>query len=89
MGCHYKLKDCPFCGGEAIFKITANISNHTTVGYHYSIVCSKCGCTPFSKDTQMEICMSQKDGSLYPTGVSQVRQQKLVDEWNTRTQKEG
>ena len=85
MSCYYTLKPCPFCGGKAIFSIISNVSTHTEIGYEYTIKCSKCGCSPFKEITKINVCMSEKDGSLYATSETQVRQQELVKVWNTRT----
>ena len=85
----YKLKPCPFCGGEAIFSISSNISTHTKVAYEYTIKCSQCGCTPIKQKEVLEICMCPHTGELYATGESQVKQSRMVGDWNTRTQQKG
>lgn len=40
---NYELKPCPFCGRTADFETKGNISNHTEVGFDFTIKCGECG----------------------------------------------
>jgi hypothetical protein len=82
-----ELLPCPFCGSEAHFIKTSNISTHTGVGFVYIIACSKCKCTPIQKANEMYIQLD-KDGELKITSASEIVRQNMIDEWNTRTPKE-
>lgn len=38
-----ELKECPFCGGKAIFRTKSTITGSANVGFYFSIKCEKCG----------------------------------------------
>lgn len=88
-GFNYKLKPCPFCGGNAIFSVISNFSNHQYVGFDYTIKCSECGCSPFETNTRAEYFLSKNNGDIIIEGTSQIRQQELVKKWNNRPTEKG
>ena len=38
-----ELKPCPFCGGEASFRVNVNTERRTTKGWRFGITCTNCG----------------------------------------------
>ena len=82
-----ELLPCPFCGSEAHFIKTSNISTHTGVGFDYIIACSKCKCTPIQKAKEMNVYLDKK-GEIKITEASESVKQNMIAEWNTRTPKE-
>lgn len=84
----FDLKPCPFCGGKAVFETISNSSYHQGVRFGYTIKCSKCGCTPFKDNSEMSVFLA-KDGDVIRTAESQVRQERLVKEWNNRPTEKG
>jgi hypothetical protein len=73
--------------GKAEFITVSNNSNHTGVGFDYIIDCSKCKCTPIQKSQELNVFLDE-NGELKITDASVVNKRNMIDEWNTRTQKE-
>ena len=82
---NYVLKPCPFCGGKAEFITIHNKSNHTSVGFNYTIACSSCSCTPIRLAGEMNVFLD-KDGEVKITEASAIKKQNMIAKWNTRTQ---
>lgn len=78
-----ELKPCPFCGGEAHFIPTRQISTSIGVGFSYIIACSKCNCTPMQKEKDLYIYLS-KDGKIKIDSGSNIGMQNAIKDWNTR-----
>ena len=38
-----KLRDCPFCGGNAIFETRSTMASYGNSGITFTVKCSKCG----------------------------------------------
>lgn len=74
----FKLKPCPFCGGEAYFKIATTGHICETRSIHFRIECRKCGISRgrgevfYRADDNLNMIVTYDD------------RQKAVDEWNER-----
>ena len=79
-----ELLPCPFCGSEAHFITTSNISTHTGVGFNYIIECSVCKCTPIQKAKEMNVYLG-KNGDIKITDASDTVRRNMIVEWNHRT----
>ena len=74
-----KLKECPFCGGMAVFNTRSNSSSHHRVGFNFEIECEDCG-AKLPKLYKVE-CYLAKDGCINPFYDDRKR---AVEEWNKR-----
>ena len=78
-----ELKPCPFCGSEAKFAAKGYTSSNYTVGFSCVIECTKCGCTPFSKNIDITITLL-KNGEVEPTDAGKVNIENMIYIWNRR-----
>lgn len=39
----YNLRPCPFCGGNAVFKVITTIASTSKSGMTFCVQCTKCG----------------------------------------------
>lgn len=39
---NYNLRPCPFCGGEAIFKVISTVASTSKCGVTFNVQCAKC-----------------------------------------------
>lgn len=77
-----ELKECPFCGGKAIFRSKSTIIDSVGAGFHYSIKCQKCGLEyPEFGTVQMRL---NEDGTV---SFIQDDRYELAVMWNFRIEK--
>ena len=74
-----KLKNCPFCGGEAAYIITNKISDVTGMGFGLRIQCKKCNLS--HPKTETLIININEDGSVRYIKDGRT---DLANKWNTR-----
>ena len=73
-----ELKPCPFCGGEAKFKIDSYFNTSTCAGFKFYIKCSKC-----------DVDLKKKyeySSSMFSSGqITVVREKnRAIRDWNRR-----
>lgn len=74
-----KLEKCPFCGGEAIFYITGEVTKHFEIGFGFKIKCTRCGIT---FPTAGKVSLTLEDsGTLRYTEDNRL---ELASKWNSR-----
>ena len=74
-----KLKNCPFCGGEAAFIVASKINDGTGIGFDLRIQCKKCNLT-LPKPALLMINLNE-DGSFRYIKDGRT---DLANKWNNR-----
>lgn len=74
-----ELKNCPFCGGKAVFNTVGNSSAHHGVGFDFKIECEDCG-VKLPKRYKVEFSLTDS-GEINPLHDDRKR---AVEEWNNR-----
>lgn len=74
-----EIKPCPFCGGEARFRVSENRSAHFGVGFTFFVECTKCG----AKYPKRYECLFYMDGNGTINARTDERAQ-AIDDWNRR-----
>ena len=74
-----KLKNCPFCGGEAAFIIGSKINDVTGIGFNLRVQCKKCNLT-LPKPALLMIDLNE-DGSFRYIKDGRM---DLANKWNNR-----
>lgn len=75
----YKLDNCPFCGGKAIFDITSEFTKHSEIGFAFKIKCTRCNIT-FPEDGKVSLTL-EENGTLRYTEDNRL---DLASAWNSR-----
>ena len=75
------LKNCTFCGGEAIFCTESTFSNHSKSGACVSIKCSGCGAQKRPRKVY-EVSMRVTENGIIEVDDDELS--KAVDDWNNR-----
>lgn len=74
-----KLKNCPFCGGEAAYIVTSKINGVTGMGFSLRIQCKKCNLS--FPESETLIININEDGSVRYIEDGRT---DLANKWNTR-----
>lgn len=74
-----KLKNCPFCGGEAAYIVTSKIHDVTGMGFGLRIQCKKCKLS--FPESETVIININEDGSIRYIKDGRMN---LANKWNTR-----
>lgn len=77
-----ELKECPFCGGKAIFKSKSTIAGSINVGFYFSIECEKCG-LEYPEHGAVTLLLNE-EGTV--SSVQDDRDE-LAAKWNSRIEK--
>lgn len=74
-----KLKPCPFCGGEAFFVTSKNLSSHHGVGFEFEIKCGGCK-VELNKLYRLDFVLSES-GEI---NILNDERSQAVKNWNRR-----
>ncbi len=78
------LKPCPFCGGEAVFRVTSTVTRGGgIVGYTFVVGCNRCGIS-LPKTYTIEFSINEK-GELIPNRDDR---ETALELWNRRAENE-
>lgn len=77
-----ELKECPFCGGKAIFFTKRTITSSINVGFYYSIKCQKCG-LEYPEHGTVTLLLNE-DGTVK---FIRDNRDELATRWNSRIEK--
>mgnify|MGYP000012381560 CR=1 FL=1 len=76
-----KLKPCPFCGGEAGFKIFNTIMQANNRGWSYELKCKKCGVSVPNIERYETIVGMNENGDVL---IIHDDRKKVIEAWNRR-----
>lgn len=74
-----KLNPCPFCGGEAIFKVSGAFSSNHCAGFSFFVGCGDCGVV-LSEKFEIDLIMDD-NGKIVSTADER---EKAAELWNRR-----
>lgn len=74
-----KLKPCPFCAGNAMFKLISVRPQFNVADFKFRIMCSKCG-IEYQKDYECNVCLGS-DGELF---MGKDERAQAISDWNRR-----
>ena len=80
----FKLKPCPFCGGQAEFQITSTGARYATNTLGFRIRCNQCTAHQPRNEGVVEIGIS-RDGQIE---VKKDDRSRVVKMWNERADNE-
>lgn len=74
-----RLDNCPFCGGNVIFRRASEFSSQNEVGFYFDIVCTDCG---IKHPKQGAVSVKLEDNGT----LRYVKDDRLIfaSQWNTR-----
>lgn len=76
----YKLKPCPFCGGDAIFFQKAYAVSNSTRGWVFTVRCKKCGVALPKTNYVIEVNL----GDSGEIKIATDERQQAAEAWNRR-----
>lgn len=76
-----ELKPCPFCGGNAYFKIDSNSYGSRRAGIDFRIKCKNCGIEPsHTYYFEIDFCPETEQGFK----ITEDDREEAIAEWNRR-----
>lgn len=78
------LKPCPFCGGEAEFRLIRTDNGNSTLEFQFRISCKVCRMGNYSVVNRVRINFNS-DGKLY---FDTDERERAIEAWNRRVNDE-